>query len=114
MIDAKLKNVTSEISTVQMHKIIISTPSGDELISTVKGTFLRDILLEKGYKVYSPCGGNGTCGKCIVSVLGEGQVRSCRYIVDHDITIYLPDDNEMEILQSQHQFTIKTEVSLKQ
>jgi uncharacterized 2Fe-2S/4Fe-4S cluster protein (DUF4445 family) len=114
VIDAKLKNVTSEISTVQMHKIIISTPSGDELISTVKGTFLRDILLEKGYKVYSPCGGNGTCGKCIVSVIGEGHVRSCRYIVDHDITIYLPDSSEMEILQSQHQFTIKTEVSLKQ
>ncbi len=31
---------------------------------------LRDVLAEQGYAVFSPCGGNGSCGKCRVKVFG--------------------------------------------
>lgn len=61
------------------------------------GTKLMQALRDAGYPVDAPCGGNGTCGKCLVAVNGE-PVRACGYTVASDITVELPKEHNEAIL----------------
>ena len=54
------------------------------------GALLADILNESGEGVEHPCGGKGTCGKCLVTVNGK-QELSCRYRIHSDISVILPE-----------------------
>ncbi len=74
------------------------------IISGEENTLLNE-LQENGFDIYSPCGGNGTCGKCMVYVKGEGDVTSCIYLVTSDIEIVLPEKREAKILVEQHEHT---------
>lgn len=74
-------------------------------IQSGEGNSLLKDLQENGFDIYSPCGGNGTCGKCMVYVKGEGEVTSCIYWVTHDIEIVLPEKREAKILVEQHVHT---------
>jgi uncharacterized 2Fe-2S/4Fe-4S cluster protein (DUF4445 family) len=74
---------------------------------TVSGEILLNVLRNNGFEVYSPCGGNGTCGKCKVHVKGEGIVTSCIYQVNESIEIVLPDNREAKVLVAQHAYTIQ-------
>ena len=70
-------------------------------------TLLLKFLQEKGYTIYSPCGGNGKCGKCEVFIKGVGEVTSCQYRVEQDIEITIPDRSEVKILSSQYDHSIE-------
>lgn len=61
------------------------------------GTKLLQALRDAGYGMDAPCGGNGTCGKCLVDVNGR-QVRACCYTVESDITVTLPQKANDTIL----------------
>ena len=74
-------------------------------ISVGEGNTLLKELQDHGFDLYSPCGGNGTCGKCKVYVKGEGVVTSCIYPVLNDIEIVLPEKREAKILVEQHEHT---------
>lgn len=74
-------------------------------IFSEQGNTLLKELQENGFDIYSPCGGNGTCGKCMVYVKGEGDVTSCIYPVTRDIEIVLPEKREAKILVEQHEHT---------
>ena len=74
-------------------------------IFSEQGNTLLKELQENGFEIYSPCGGNGTCGKCMVYVKGEGDVTSCIYPVTGDIEIVLPEKREAKILVEQHAHT---------
>jgi uncharacterized 2Fe-2S/4Fe-4S cluster protein (DUF4445 family) len=74
---------------------------------TFSGEILLNVLRNNGFDVYSPCGGNGTCGKCKVLVKGEGIVTSCIYTVNEAIEIVLPDKREAKVLVAQHSHTIQ-------
>ena len=72
------------------------------------GSNLLDVLRNHHFEVYAPCGGEGTCGKCLVGIRERGhadrsQVTSCRYTVDRDIDVDLPDTAETEVLVSQYE-----------
>jgi uncharacterized 2Fe-2S/4Fe-4S cluster protein (DUF4445 family) len=67
------------------------------------GNNLLKILNKNEIQVYSPCGGNGTCGKCKVLLKGEGYVTSCVYTLEEDIEIVLPGALEASILASQYE-----------
>lgn len=71
------------------------------------GEILLDVLRNKGFDVYAPCGGKGTCGKCKILVKGEGIVTSCFYLVNDSIELVLPDKREAKILVAQHTHTIQ-------
>ena len=86
-----------EIKIVQKDKI--------ETILAREGETLLGTLQKKGHDIYSPCGGNGTCGKCKVFVKGEGVVTSCIYHVANDMEITLPEKREAKILVEQHEHT---------
>jgi uncharacterized 2Fe-2S/4Fe-4S cluster protein (DUF4445 family) len=74
---------------------------------TEAGEILLVALRSKGFDVYAPCGGNGTCGKCKILVKGEGIVTSCIYLIKDSIELVLPDKREAKVLVSQHVHTIQ-------
>lgn len=74
-----------------------------DLIASQRGENLLKLLQDHKYEIYSPCGGNGTCGKCKVFLKDEGYITSCMYNLEEDIEIILPDKLEGQILASQYE-----------
>ena len=75
-------------------------------INADAGSTLLNILRTNNIDIYSPCGGNGTCGKCNVMIRDVGLVPSCSYILKEDIEVILPDKREAKVLVEQHQHTV--------
>lgn len=65
------------------------------------GTCLSQIFRECGLSIETPCNGNGTCGKCVVSVRENPdekikEVLACQYHVDdasEDLLVYTTQNN---------------------
>ena len=74
-------------------------------LAAESGEMLLDILRYHNYGIYSPCGGNGTCGKCKVYIRNMGYATSCIYPIEEDIEIILPDRFESSILAAQYEHT---------
>ncbi len=93
-----------------------------------KGDNVLNVLLDSGVvNIYSPCGGNGLCGKCLVKVIGADKVPlhpdekrllceqqlknhlrlSCRMVLteDTDLTISLMGEKEGARIVSSFQCT---------
>ncbi len=69
------------------------------VISAVEGETLLSALSRAGFAVHSPCGGNGTCGKCRVKASGalsgkrEGDAYfACKTTVEGDFTVFIEED----------------------
>ncbi len=90
-----------------MTKVVVHQNRNLREAEAATGEILLDVLRNNGFDVYSPCGGNGTCGKCKVLVKGEGIVTSCIYTVKESIEIVLPDMREAKVLVAQHSHTIQ-------
>ena len=61
---------------------------------TVPGGTLAEACRLAGHPLDLVCGGNGTCGKCHVTVLRHGKeetVPACRTEIDCDMTVFLPE-----------------------
>jgi uncharacterized 2Fe-2S/4Fe-4S cluster protein (DUF4445 family) len=85
----------------------------DNVIAAVEaGTNLLEAVREAGIDLGSPCGGNGTCGKCAVKITSgnfrhqddfhlseelkaSGYVLSCRISVESDLTVEIPVQSRM-------------------
>lgn len=70
-------------------------PSG-KTVSADGGTVL-DAARRAGVAVESPCGGRGTCGKCLVEIDGA-RVRACETRVDRDIAVTVRETSGYRIL----------------
>lgn len=88
-----------------MPEIIVHSAGNTSVMDVPKGNILMQKLRLQGYNLYSPCGGNGTCGKCKVYIKDEGYVTSCLYSVNKDIEIILPEPVEAKILTAQYEHT---------
>lgn len=75
-------------------------PEGEEIYAAA-GTALLDALRAAGFPVDAPCGGRGTCGKCTATVDGAA-VRACSCTVDRNMTVLLPEREELRILEAGH------------
>ena len=73
-----------------MHRVIIN----GKIQFADDGTLLYDVLIKSDESVDHPCGGRGTCRKCIVTVNGKEEL-SCQYIIRSDITVSLPENGEI-------------------
>ena len=87
-----------------MIRIKINSPDDPKTIETEPGRSLLDTLRNNGLNIYAPCGGKGKCGKCMVTVTGEGNFLSCSYYPVKDIGITLPGKDVANILVSQTDF----------
>ena len=80
-----------------MPKLRITGDAGE--ITAAPGAVLSDVLRQAGYAPDSPCGGQGSCGKC--KVLADGaEVLACKTRVERDMQITLPGKAVAQILQS--------------
>ena len=61
------------------------------------GANLLKALREAGLAPDAPCGGNGKCGKCKVTVNGQ-EVLSCQFTVESNITVQLTEKASASIL----------------
>jgi len=69
--------------------------NGEQRIISFEGErILSELLNSNGVYVEHLCGGKGSCKKCTVYVNGKPEL-SCRYKVDCDITVSIPDQTEM-------------------
>lgn len=66
-----------------------------KIIYAQSGEKLSDVLMKNGFSSEHPCGGKGICKKCTVSVNGKNRL-SCQYEIESDITVVLPDENNIE------------------
>jgi len=89
---------------LNMNTIKIISQKKERVIQIEKGNSLLDILRESGYNIYSPCGGEGTCGKCRVHIKGDGVVTACTYFPAYNIEIILPGEREARILTAQSEY----------
>lgn len=91
------------------YRVSIVQENRKQVVESRVGENLLDLLAREGYDIYSPCGGEGTCGKCVVRVKGMGIVLACRYAVEKDITVEIPGTREMKVLISQYEHTVDVE-----
>lgn len=85
------------------YSIKIHKNGKESWIKALEGENLLQLLNEKGFPVYSPCGGQGTCGKCKVLLKGEGYINTCIHTIIDDMEIVLPGSLEASILASQYE-----------
>ncbi|MBE6608250.1 MAG: DUF4445 domain-containing protein [Ruminococcaceae bacterium] len=73
-----------------MPQIKIISGGNIKTVNAEKGTPLSKILKENDTAAEHPCGGLGICKKCTVNVNGK-DILSCRYTVEEDITVVIPE-----------------------
>lgn len=74
-----------------MHRVRLK----NRTIEVADGTLLSDALIKSGNNMPHPCGGKGTCKKCLVFVNGKSEL-SCQYKIKSDIDVLLPESSEIE------------------
>lgn len=78
-------------------------------IRVPEGTLLSNAAKSAGVFIDSPCGGNGTCGKCTVLFEYNGKqshVLACQTIVEQDCTVTLTNQNELRTLHDGSERTV--------
>lgn len=59
------------------------------------GALLSDVLRQNGVLIEQPCGGKGTCGKCLVYVNGA-TCRACQTVVENNMYIKVEDHSDFK------------------
>ncbi len=63
----------------------------DKEVSIHRGATLLETAGQAGIILTTPCGGKGTCRKCVVELQPSGrQVLACQHIVESDLTVTVP------------------------
>ena len=91
----------------------------DRIIEVKEGTTFLDAQIQAGLHPDAPCGGLGSCGKCLVDV-AEGlldpeeiktaktqTVKACQKLISQDITLVMKDETEYHLLESGTQRTFE-------
>lgn len=67
------------------------------------GATVLEAARQAGIALATPCGGKGTCGKCLVRLSSSGQdVCACQYCVESDLVVEIPESSRLtthQILQ---------------
>ena len=74
--------IISEKDTERTHAVELLVDENESLYKA---------LVKASLAVEAPCGGNGTCGKCLVKVEGVGEVRSCHTMPFEGMCVVLPE-----------------------
>ena len=83
-----------------MEQYMVSFPAQNLSVPVSPGTTVLDAERKAGLIPDAPCGGQGTCGKCLVTVLKDGTgetVKACQYRIHSDLTV------ETREMQKQHE-----------
>ncbi|HMK93653.1 MAG TPA: ASKHA domain-containing protein, partial [Thermoleophilia bacterium] len=92
---------------------------GGKMTTVPRGTSLLDAAVAAGLEIAAPCGGQGRCGRCKVTVRGEGLERrdnarltadevaagvalACQAFVAGPVDVYLPEVRDEEVRPHGH------------
>ena len=108
-----------------MYKITIQP--GNRIMEAREGETLLSVQIRAGLRPDAPCGGQGSCGKCLVDILEEptdpkespgsnasGEtVLACQYEIHQDLTIRVREKNRFHILENgiKRQITVAPQVT---
>lgn len=67
---------------------------GDKVYLVPNGALLLEVLPQMQEHLEHPCGGRGTCKKCLVMVNGKEEL-ACQYRICSDITLEIPETGEI-------------------
>jgi len=66
----------------------------DQELSIHQGATLLEAARQAGIILTTPCGGKGTCGKCVVRLHPPGEpVLACQYRVESDLVVLVPPES---------------------
>lgn len=63
------------------------------------GSTVLEAAAAAGVSIYAPCGGKGSCGKCLVVIGGE-EVRACGYAIRSDLEVTVPQRSDSFLTES--------------
>ena len=77
------------------------------LVEVAPGTLIHEAAIRAGiHDLDLPCGGEGTCGQCLVELTDEGNrvVMACQTRVRGDVTVRIPEtrDSAMRVVGDSH------------
>jgi uncharacterized 2Fe-2S/4Fe-4S cluster protein (DUF4445 family) len=82
-------------------KVSIKGCGNEILLNARKGDTVIDVLRKAGVHLFSPCGGHGICGKCLVDIRGMGRRLACRNVLERNTEITLPKRGTSLIVASE-------------
>lgn len=95
--------------TILPENLKIAAEAGEDLLS---------VQIRAGLVPDAPCGGQGTCGKCLVDIVHEDgsieTVKACKYSVQKDLTIRVEKKDGFKILASGIRRKIALEPQIKE
>ena len=81
-----------------MQQYTVTFQPGGTAVTVPKGTTLLQAQIQAGLPTDAPCGGQGTCGKCRVTLADGSQVLACQTKVEKDMTVLLGQAQKVAIL----------------
>jgi len=94
-----------------MSRIIIHNNDTKFEYSFTDGENLLELLRKNGFSVSAPCGGQGLCGKCRVTLCVRGEaktVSACKTVLREDCEVILPSES-LDIPWNEAEKIISTE-----
>lgn len=74
-----------------MNRYSVIFESENREVRICAGFTILEAAEEAGVILNTACGGEGTCGKCVVKILPDGEdVLACKYSIHKDITVVTP------------------------
>ncbi|MGL4593185.1 MAG: ASKHA domain-containing protein [Thermoguttaceae bacterium] len=71
----------------------------DTIFCVAAGVLLIDALASHDIHIRKECGGNGTCGKCLVFVNGKKRL-ACNVVINENMSVIIPDSSVQELESS--------------
>ena len=82
-----------------MHFRVVFEPEAIE-VDVREGATLLEAAGQAGICLDTPCGGKGTCGKCLLELVPSGQVvRACQTIVEANMVVSVPSSSRLNGLK---------------
>ena len=76
----------------------------DEIFEAKEGETLLELQIQAGFRPDAPCGGQGTCGKCLADIRDpqgrQAKVLACQYEIHSDLTVEIAEKKEYCILEN--------------
>jgi len=75
----------------QKKSVAVSFTEQSKKVEVPSGSTILDAAVKAGIKLYTACGGRGTCGKCLVRLKPDGPgVLACQYHLTNDVDVHIP------------------------
>lgn len=98
-------------------KYKVTVQPGDHVLELEEGITYLEAQIKAGFHPDAPCGGQGTCGKCLVDViLPDGKVRTikaCTHKVEGDVTLRFREEGEHNILETGYKRKIEIKPAVR-